>query len=106
MYCSEMSWSARPSEACGDMAADMLDAMMLDPILQLLEEPVDPAMAPEGARSPTSRKNTTGGFRPFPASGGPRRALWPSIILPRAVLTRKFQHTNMYAPEVGVDVWS
>merc|ERR1712194_803949 len=28
----------------GDIASDMLDQMMLEPILQLIEEPVDPAV--------------------------------------------------------------
>ncbi|CAE8593971.1 unnamed protein product [Polarella glacialis] len=32
------------SEANGDVASDMLDAMMLDPILSLMEEPLDPAL--------------------------------------------------------------
>jgi hypothetical protein len=31
-------------EVYGDIAADMLDQMMLEPILQLIEEPVDPAL--------------------------------------------------------------
>jgi hypothetical protein len=31
-------------EVYGDIAADMLDQMMLEPILQLIEEPVDPAV--------------------------------------------------------------
>jgi hypothetical protein len=36
--------SNMPDEFMGDIAADMLDQMMLEPILQLIEEPVDPAV--------------------------------------------------------------
>jgi len=34
----------QPTEVCGDIAADMLDSMFLDPMLTLLGEPVDPAL--------------------------------------------------------------